>query len=136
MENTTNHRLTPQRQAVLSAVRDSHGHLSASEVWIRARKIQPRISFATVYNSLHYLCDAGMLIEIPFGNDASIFDGRIDPHDHAVCRECGRIADYECKGSQELARCASEQTGYVNTEARITVVGTCPACSDGEQPRQ
>lgn len=81
LDNST---LTPQRDAVLQAVRASQAHLTASEVYESARKIWPSISYATVYNSLRYLKDGGLIGEIQFGNGASCYGAMTDRHDHAL----------------------------------------------------
>ena len=44
---------------VLQAIRESDGHLTAGEVYEAARRRLPSISYATVYNSLRYLTQAG-----------------------------------------------------------------------------
>ena len=56
--------LTRQRQVVLQVVRGSEEHLTASEVYQSARKLLPTISYATVYNSLRHLKEAGLIHEI------------------------------------------------------------------------
>jgi Fur family ferric uptake transcriptional regulator/Fur family peroxide stress response transcriptional regulator len=124
----TEHRLTPQRRAVLVAVRDSHDHLSASEIWERARALHPRISFATVYNAVRYLCDAGLLQHIPFGDGASLYDARTDRHDHAMCAHCGHIVDFAAPFVQDIGARAAKETGFVATEVCVTLRGICPDC--------
>src|SRR5215218_3264457 len=83
--------LTRQREAVLRAVRESEHHPTAAEVFERAKSKLPTISFATVYNSLNYLKDAGVIREITFGNGASRYESKMHRHDHAVCTSCGKL---------------------------------------------
>jgi Fur family peroxide stress response transcriptional regulator len=59
--------LTKQRQAVLRVIRASDQHLTAIEVFERARQLLPGIAFATVYNSLRYLKNEGLIGEVRFG---------------------------------------------------------------------
>ena len=51
--------LTRQRRLVLDLVRTEDEHPTAAEVFEQASKAMPGISFATVYNSLRYLKEAG-----------------------------------------------------------------------------
>src|ERR1041385_1391658 len=86
--------LTRQRSLVLDVVRTPDEHPTATEVFERARETMPGISFATVYNSLRYLKEAGLIREIAsFGKSPSRYDSETYRHDHAVCSECGRLVD-------------------------------------------
>src|SRR5687768_8062132 len=96
--------LTRQRGVVLEVVRASEHHLTASEVYDAARKLLPSISQATVYNSLRYLKDAGLLSEITFGNAASRYDRETARHDHAICSSCGKLVDLDLPQTIELMR--------------------------------
>src|SRR5215216_4314022 len=78
-------RMTPQRQAILDAVRSSHDHPRAADIYERVRTVLPGIAFGTVYNALHALADSGIILQLSFGDRASRFDGRNDRHDHALC---------------------------------------------------
>src|SRR6185503_6280505 len=67
--------LTRQRKVVFCVVSESENHPTADEIFAQAKKQLPTISYATVYNSLHYLKDKGLIREINFGNAASRYDG-------------------------------------------------------------
>ena len=109
--NNDNSSLTPLREAVLLAVRESYSHLTASEVYKAARRNLPSISYATVYNSLRYLKDNGLIGEIQFGNGASHY-AMTNRHDHALCVSCGKLVDLELELSDELMNLAARRTGF------------------------
>jgi Fur family transcriptional regulator, peroxide stress response regulator len=132
LEDTLVAGMTTRRKAVLEAVRASGGHVSASDIWERARAIEPRISFATVYNAVHYLSKAGLLIEIPFGDGATLYDARTDDHDHALCTKCGGIVDYDCGIATQAAMDTARKSGFLASEVRITVVGLCADCQSAQ----
>src|SRR5688572_16943551 len=98
--------LTPQRRAVLQVVSESAEHLTAGEIYEAARRVLPTISFATVYNSLKYLKEAGLLGEISFGKASSRYD-----------RETPR-----------LARAAARRSRFKAVSVHLTLVGVCPDC--------
>jgi Fe2+ or Zn2+ uptake regulation protein len=120
--------LTPQRTAVLQAVRQSQLHLTASEVYESARKILPSISYATVYNSLRYLKDGGFIGEIRFGNGASRYDAMTDRHDHALCTACGKLVDLEMELSDDLMNLAAGRSGFEPHSIELTLKGLCDKC--------
>jgi Fur family peroxide stress response transcriptional regulator len=120
--------LTPQRQAVLRVVAESDGHLTASEIFEAARRELPSISFATVYNSLKYLREAGLLREINFGKGSSRYDRETARHDHAVCSRCGKLSDFDLAETSQLIRAAARRSRFKPESIHLTLVGLCPGC--------
>lgn len=120
--------LTKQREVVLQVIRDSHGHLTANEVFGEAKSLLPSISFATVYNSLRYLKDAGHIAEIQFGNGASRFDRITARHDHALCTKCGTLVDIEMDHPVELVNQAAAYSNFKPESLEFTLRGICPDC--------
>jgi Fe2+ or Zn2+ uptake regulation protein len=121
--------LTKQREVVLQVIRDEPEHLTANEVFDKAKQLLPSISFATVYNSLHYLKDAGHIAEISFGNGASRFDSKLTRHDHAICTKCGKLVDMELDLPAELVSLAAEYSKFKPESLELTLRGLCPECN-------
>lgn len=122
--------LTRQRDAVLQVIRESENHLTASEIYEAARRRLPSISYATVYNSLKYLKDAGLIHEISFGNGASRYDRVTERHDHALCTRCGKLVDFDLAVSSDLVRAAVRKTRFKPEAIHLTLRGLCPDCRD------
>lgn len=121
--------MTRQREVVLQVIRDSHDHLTASEVFAVAKTKLATISFATVYNSLRFLKEAGHIAEIQFGNGASRFDRITSRHDHALCVKCGELADIELKHPPKLLKKAAKASKFIPKSLEFTLRGLCPKCS-------
>jgi Fe2+ or Zn2+ uptake regulation protein len=121
--------LTKQREVVLQVIRESSGHLTASEVFSNSQVLLPTISFATVYNSLRYLKEAVHIAEIQFGNGASRFDRMTSRHDHAICTRCGTLTDIEMEHPAEHVNRAAEITHYTPESLDFTLRGICPDSS-------
>ena len=120
--------LTPQRDAVLQVIRESEGHLTAAEIFDVARRRLPSISYATVYNSLRYLKDAGLVLEICFGKGASRYDRETGRHDHALCTECGKLVDFDLDLTSEVMRTAARRSHFKAESIHLTLRGLCPDC--------
>jgi Fe2+ or Zn2+ uptake regulation protein len=120
--------LTPQRRAVLRVVAESAEHLTANEIFEAARKELPSISFATVYNSLKYLKEAGLVHEINFGKGSSRYDRETARHDHAVCSRCGKLVDFDLAETPQLIRAAARRSRFKPESIHLTLVGLCPDC--------
>lgn len=121
--------LTRQREVVLKVIRDANGHLTANEVFAAAKDLLPSISFATVYNSLRYLKDAGHIAEIQFGSGASRFDRMTHRHDHAICTQCGKLVDIEMELPAELLSRAARYSKFKPESIEFTLRGICPECA-------
>ena len=121
--------LTKQREVVLQVIREEPEHLTANEVFDKAKQLLPGISFATVYNSLRYLKEAGLIAEISFGNGASRFDSMTSRHDHAICTKCGKLVDMEIELPAEVLAYAAEYSKFKPESLELTLRGLCPDCN-------
>ena len=129
MKNNEGLGFTKQRQAVLQVIRESEEHLTANEVFEDARRILPGISFATVYNSLRYLKNEGLIGEISFGSGCARYDRKLTRHDHALCNNCGKLVDLELSIPVALLEQASGLSKFQAESIELTLRGLCPECS-------
>jgi len=120
--------LTRQRRVVLEVVQSGDHHPTAAEVFEAARGKMPGISFATVYNSLRFLRDEGLIREINFGNGASRYDRETKRHDHAICSQCGKLVDFDLPGMVALSGPAARASNFKVESIQLTLVGRCPQC--------
>lgn len=120
-------RVTAQRRAVWSAFAGSkEGHLTAEEVFERARKDLPELARATVYNSLSELARAGML-QVVEVRGALVYDANLDPeHHHFRCSSCGKLYDVHLEGADSLEVSGG---GFVVDRKSIMLGGLCPSCA-------
>src|SRR5262245_25450491 len=121
--------LTKQRRAVLQVIRTADEHLTANQIFERARQRLPGISFATVYNSLRYLKNEGLIREIRFGADCTRYDRKLKRHDHAICSNCGRLVDLELSIPTGLLKKAAKRSKFEAGTIELTLRGLCPECS-------
>lgn len=132
MEDIEDLGLTKQRQSVLQVIRESSKHLTANEVFDDARRLLPGISFATVYNSLNYLKNNGLISEIKFGTDANLYDRKLTRHDHALCNNCGKLVDLELTIPNKLLEEAVSRSRFKPETIELTLRGLCPECNGQE----
>src|SRR5215470_368898 len=130
MKNLEVSGFTKQRKAVLQVIHESDDHLTANEVFERARQLLPGISFATVYNSLHYLKDEGLIGEVIFGTDVTRYDRNLKRHDHAVCNNCGKLVDLELSIPAPLLQKAAKLSKFEPESIELVLRGSCPECAN------
>jgi len=121
-------RVTPQRRAVWSAFgSDKNGHLSADEVFGRARRELPELSRATVYNTLAAFVEAGLLQAVE-SRGATLYDPNPDQgHHHFRCRVCDRLYGVHVDGMEDLR--VSGDEAFLVEKKIILLGGVCPDCS-------
>ena len=121
-------KLTPQRDAVFQVIQERDDHPTASDIFEAARLRLPGISYATVYNSLRYLREAGLVYEIKFGDSASRYDRETERHDHAICNDCGKLVDFDLPDAAKLLQAAARKSHFQPQSVHLTLRGRCPDC--------
>ena len=87
--------MTKQRQLIYDVVNAAPVHLTAEEIFIKAKSCMPEIAQATVYNNLNYLTDHGIIRRLSILGENDRYDRNVMPHAHLICDKCKAIADVE-----------------------------------------
>lgn len=105
-------------------------HLTAHEIWVRARARQPRIGFATVHRGLGRLHElrAVMKIDVP-GEASSVYEPAADAHAHFRCTSCGAIADLDYAVPLQTRRALARRHGVAIDDEAVTFSGRCGDCN-------
>lgn len=109
-------------------IQERDDHPTASDIFAAARRRLPSLSYATVYNSLKYLREEGLVREIAFGDSASRYDRELERHDHAICSVCGKLVDFELPEAAQLLRAAARKSRFKAESVHLTLTGVCPDC--------
>lgn len=125
-------KLTPQRLAVFRCLLEHPGHPSAEEIYHGVRAAHPRLSFATVYNTLQLLTELGEVSEVRVDEVRRRYDLRTELHHHAVCRGCSRIVDVHLPPGSPvaaaLATAHADDQEFLVEETRVEFTGLCGSC--------
>lgn len=123
------HRLTPQRVIVLEAIETSEDHVSAEEIYERARSRYPYMNISTVYRTLELLKELGLVAESDLGGGRYLYHptGKASHH-HLVCRKCGRIEDVDEAAFERLRDELKARYGFDARFEHMAVFGTCKRC--------
>ncbi len=68
-------------------------HVTADQLHGEADSVGLKVSLATVYNTLHQLCDAGLLSEVVVEPGRSYFDTNIAGHHHFFNTDTAELID-------------------------------------------
>lgn len=121
-------RMTPQRHAILSYLYSSMNHPTADEIYKALEGNFPNMSVATVYNNLRVFKEAGLVRELTYGDASSRFDANMVNHYHVICRDCGKITDFDHPPLSLVEEKAAQSTGYEVDSHRMEIYGRCPQC--------
>lgn len=129
VNNLKTTRLTSQKKTILAILRHFKPiHPTSYMVYQRVRKKLPHISLGTVYRNLNYLKEAGFAEEIPFGEEPSRYDGRVDAHLHFRCESCKDLFDINDPKYLEATKRHLERKGFQVQRFNIIYSGLCKKC--------
>jgi Fur family transcriptional regulator, peroxide stress response regulator len=120
--------LTTPRKTVLELVRGTTSHPTATDLMQMLGEHGYRFAYATIYNSLRYLADHGLIRELNLGNGITRYDGRMEDHHHIVCQYCSQISEGATDIPAEFLKRFEDETGYQILELNVQFVGVCPEC--------
>lgn len=128
---------------ILAADRDAHP--TAEEIYIGAREKQPSIGMATIYRSLELFVEQDLVRKCEFGDGKTRFELKPGPnmpevhHHHLICKECGRIVNYDNFREEErrfLAVVESRLSNRYDFEIdghTIRFYGCCSQCREQQK---
>lgn len=92
---------TAQRIAICRYVLCEGDHPTVEDIKAWADENFPKISLATVYNTVHKLEEAGLLRSFTFPHcDKVVYDNTLDDHYHLCDAETGRVVDVPLEAVQ------------------------------------
>ena len=122
-------RATPQRLVILRELQRRGRHATADEIrrWIREEL--PGTSTPTVYATLELLVELGLARRVDAGSGATLYDPRIEPHQHLVCRRCGRIDDLDADVDVAGLSRRAANVGFHPDAVQVVIGGLCADCA-------
>jgi len=105
--------MTWQRRVVLRVLSESTDHPDAELVFRRATKIEPKISIATVYRTVHMLKEADIIDQHDFGGDRARYEQHPEKHhDHLIDVRSGKVLEFTNQAIEELQQRVAQELGY------------------------
>jgi Fur family peroxide stress response transcriptional regulator len=121
-------RATPQRIVIAQIVLYSEDHPTAEQVYQAVKKKYPTLSPATVYQTLHLLTEIGLLQELGFSDRGSRYDPNTSPHINIICKNCGKIQDYQAENIKKLWSEIISDLGFKPIGQRLDAYRYCDKC--------
>lgn len=126
-------RLTPEREAVVTAIYATHEHFDA-ELWIESlagRGGSMQASRSTVYRTLNLLQEAGLIRKVARAHDREVYehDYGYPQHDHLICKKCGDMIEFPNEMISGFLEDIAAEHGFRMSGHRLEVEGICSKCS-------
>ena len=129
----TGARLTHQRLEIFREVASTGDHPDVDTVFKRVRERMPTVSLDTVYRTLWWLKDLGLVRTLGPPRERTRFDANLNNHHHFVCLQCGQTSDFN---SEKLNRIEIQDDvktiGYAEL-THVEVKGVCLRCANHNQ---
>lgn len=122
-------RSTTQRDAILQALTEAPGPLTAQEIHERASALVDRIGLATVYRNLGELEEAGAVVSVHLPKDAARYEpaGR-GHHHHFRCLRCDTVFELEARCPVSILEGATLPGGLRVLGHELVLFGVCDVC--------
>lgn len=123
------HRLTPQRLMVLDVVKRGGRHLTAEDVHAAVVPQHPYINIATIYRTLQWLQEVGLVAPIAIGNGPLRYEYvHGETHHHLVCQDCGYEQEIGDDILDALKTHLQERYAFSAQLNHLAIPGRCAIC--------
>ena len=114
---------------ILRALRSWARHATAEEIRSAVEEQLPGTSMPTVYATLDLLVELGLARRVDAGGGPTLYDARAEPHQHMLCRRCGRVDDLDGELETAALLTAAEKTGFAPRSVELVISGLCRDCA-------
>jgi Fur family ferric uptake transcriptional regulator len=120
---------------VLKAFSSSGEHLTIDEIYDRARKIDSKIGYTTVWRTLKLLDSCGLAASRKFHDGLIRYEctDESDHHDHLICTSCGAVEEFVNPQIEEIQKRVAKTHNFSMTAHRMELYGLCSSCSKGKK---
>lgn len=123
-------RKTPERYMILDEVFKIETHFDIEWLYKHLLDKGLNISKATIYNSMEVFTACGLVIRHDFDTARASYERNVGRgHNHIVCVNCGKVAEFQDMELPELEDKAAEATNFEVFSHRIYLYGLCPQCA-------
>ncbi len=123
-------RLTRQRMLILDVMRQQK-HLTAEAVHDAVKQQCQTIDLATVYRTLHWLHNVGLLRKFDIGKDRLEFEyATATEHHHLICTGCGAEREIDNHVIECLQAHIMEHYDFEADPEHVALFGRCAQCRE------
>jgi Fur family ferric uptake transcriptional regulator len=116
--------MTGQRRVIVQVLSEAIDHPDVEELYIRAAKLDGRISIATVYRTVRLFEEKGILSGLNFdGTRARYEPNGHGQHYHLIDIETGKVIEFDDAEFQRHMGAIAERLGFELVSLRLALFG-------------
>jgi len=123
------YRITASRRAILAALVDCGGHVSADDLVERLHEEAANVGRMTVYRTLDLLCHLNLIRPVYQGTGAAHFvllhQGH---HHHLICGSCDRVIEFDDCMLAEIEAVVGQRFNFEVQGHLLEFYGLCEQC--------
>lgn len=128
-------RMTAQRRLILETLEQLGTHPNAEQIYQAVQRRDPRIHPSTVYRTLGWLADQGLVSTLRLDSGRGDRCEHYDPatqeeHHHFICTACEQVIEFDWP-LKDVKQMVAQRFGVVTERASLTVYGLCATCRVG-----
>jgi Fur family peroxide stress response transcriptional regulator len=127
-------KLTHQRMEIFREVIQTDEHPDVETVFKGVRRRMPTVSMDTVYRTLWWLKDLGLVTMLGPPRERARFDANLSRHHHFVCTQCGLTRDFYSEEFDNLELPDSVPSIGKAEKIQVEVKGLCLKCAAYRKP--
>ncbi|MEM7072966.1 MAG: Fur family transcriptional regulator [Pseudomonadota bacterium] len=118
--NNRGMRMTEQRRIIARILAEASDHPDVDAIYQRANVIDPNISIATVYRTVRFFEESGLITRHDFGDGRARYeDSEAGHHDHLIDVETGDVHEFYNEEIEVLKREIAKSLGYELIDHRL-----------------
>lgn len=121
--------MTPQRQIIMDAICEGGGHTTLPQILERVQQKSSAINQATVYRSLHFLLNMGLIVKAEIAPGETVYEiAGQSPHHHLLCRSCHQEIEIDAEPLLALQSDIEQRYGFMIDASHLLLTGLCTHC--------
>jgi Fur family transcriptional regulator, ferric uptake regulator len=123
-------RMTPQREIILDAIGQGHGHTDFDEIYARVQARSPAMNRATLYRTLEFLTQQRLIYSAEIGGHTVYEMAQDHPHHHLVCINCGAVEELPHDEVKPFFDQLERDHQFAVLTNHLALFGLCRNCRD------
>jgi Fur family transcriptional regulator, ferric uptake regulator len=121
-------RITTPRRAIVTALLNSGGHITADELTEQIQADYPDVHLSTIYRCLDTLQELGVVDHVHLGHGRAIFHLADEAHQHLLCEVCSKVIEVPDALFTSLAKRLKSDYGFAIRPRHFALLGRCADC--------